>query len=181
MKIRVFDKIKHVFIYTAMSLLAFNSLSANSNKTELPDVSSTNMLTTEQNEFNKQYNIAFNQFKRESSALSAMKNPYSILTKGIRWGKGKKKLNYEENLLLAKRERFKKCQSVVLSFIPLASVFKNFTEKGDMTKDELMATRAEQYNVDYPFSVNDSSHKNKAHLQLFLKKGWEHRGSGECT
>ena len=158
---KTINKARYVLHYAFVTLLALGSLSANANNAADAKTVSINMPANELNEFNKQYTIAFNQFKRESSALSLMTNPYSILTKGIHWGKGKKKLNYEENLLFAKRARFKKCQSVVLSFIPLASVFKTFTEKGDMTKDEFMATRAEQYNVDYPFSVKDSNNKIK--------------------
>ncbi len=176
---KIVNKARYVLHYAFVALLALGSLSANANNAADAKTVSNSMPANELIEFNKQYNIAFNQFKRESSALSAMKNPYSILTKGIHWGKGKKKLNYEENLLFAKRDRFKKCQSIVLGFVPLASSFKRFTEDAGMTKDELLVSHAKPDKLDYPFSVKDSNNKNKAHLQLFYKKGWEHLGKGE--
>ncbi|WP_426369106.1 hypothetical protein [Pseudocolwellia sp. HL-MZ7] len=160
---KIFSKIS---VCVFMSLVALGSFNV-----------SADMSVQELNEFNKQYNIAFAQFNNESSALTYMDNPYNVFIKKITGNKSE--LNDEEKLFFAKRDRFKKCQSILSGFIPIASRSKNFTENGGMTKDEFLASLSKQYDLDYPFSVKDSKDRDKAHRQLFFKKGWEYRGKGE--
>jgi hypothetical protein len=171
------NKISHLLARGIVVLFALAGLSTSANNVNESKTTSANMPLNESNEFNKQYNIAFAKLNNESSALSHMDNPYNVFIKKITGNKSE--LNDEEKLLFAKRDRFKKCQSIVLGFIPIASRSKNFTENGGMTKDELLGSLSRQYDLDYPFSVKDSKDSDKAHRQLFFKKGWEYRGKGE--
>jgi len=139
---------------------------------------SSNMSVKVRKEFNVQYQAAFKKYQHDYIALSLMINPYQRFTAELDWDG--RKMNVKENKLLAKEDRFTRCQSALSHFIPYASEAKNLTEgAGALTKDELMESNAKFLDLAYPFTAEDSKDPISAPLQMALTKAWQHRGKGE--
>jgi hypothetical protein len=145
---------------------------------EAPLAVSSNMSVKVQQEFNIQYQAAFKKHQDNYVALSSMANPYKRFTADLDWGE--RKLSSKEHELLAKEERFEKCQEALPIFFAFAPRAKNTTEGvGALTKDSMMSGVVKPYSLTYPFTVEGSKDPDDAPIQMALKKGWQHRGKGK--
>lgn len=78
---------------------------------------SSNMSAKVRQEFNVQYQAAFKKHQNDYFALLSMTNPYKRFTAELDW-EGRK-MNVNENKLLAKEDRFKHCQKSSNTFFSI--------------------------------------------------------------
>jgi len=88
-------------------------------------------------------------------------------------GLSRRLMTYEEDIVFAKKDRFKACQGQVILFIAFAGNAYNFSNGvGALPKKQIMSGRG----VEYPFTEDERNDGDSRPTQIALELGWKYQG-----
>lgn len=140
-----------------------------------------NLPLEEVQEFNKHHQMSYKLIDDVKAAFLIMSNPYhKILSQDKYEYVEGAKVSSAELTLYAKASRFDNCQEVLVSFDVMAETAKILLANKVITnKEGFFVSRSKSYEIDYPFSEQDSKDELGRPTQLMLELAWKYRGRGK--